>query len=616
MSAVGRAPMIGPFELGERLGVGGMAEVFVATAPDGSKLAVKRILPALARDREFCDMFWDEARITRSLEHPNVVRVLDYGSLDGDLYMALEYIDGPSLARVLRKAARERAEVDLRAAVSLGAQLLSALDFVHHATSEHGRPLSIVHRDVSPGNVMLTQSGRVKLGDFGIVRSEIVARRTQPGELKGKIGYMSPEQALGGAVDGRSDLFSAGIVLAELLTLRPLFLGKNEIDTLGRTVQADLSTWHRFNQAVPIALRNVVERALSRSPNDRYASAREMRQAWLDAARHCRSTGDEPELKAWLTTLGMLEPQGPERSGERVIAGARTDAKLSPNDGPPVAGSATKSPHQSSSELERVLAIGLPTLRRGREVWSVEFSKRSLPLQLFLALRRVQTGGVELTEEGRSLYLEVRGGRIVAAHDSTGQHPLGRLLLEESILDQAELTRAIRESRRTGLRLGEYLVVERRIRESVLLRLLRVQMERRLGSCFDYESGRLVALVAEDARVATIDLDQLPEAFAQVVSALRLGLGQAALSYHIEPVLDAVVLPAAGQADLLGLGLTGPETRSLLTTLEGGALEGRSLRKIVETVHEERLARPKEAQFALFVGLAAGLVHASGFGKS
>ncbi|HSC88871.1 MAG TPA: serine/threonine-protein kinase, partial [Polyangiaceae bacterium] len=317
------APRIGPFQLGERLGVGGMAEVFVASAPDGSRLAVKRILPALARDREFCDMFWDEARITKSLEHPNVVRVYDYGREDGDLYMALEYVDGPNLARVLRKAAREAVGADVRAIVAIGSQLLAALDFVHDANGPNGRPLSIVHRDVSPGNVMLTRTGQLKLGDFGIVRSEVVARRTQPGELKGKIGYMSPEQAAGGAVDARSDLFSVGIILAELLTLRPLFLGKNELETLSRTTHADLSTWHRFNQNVPLGLRAVVERALSRSPDERYGSAREMRQAWHDAARIGRNEGGEREVVNWLTALGMLESETNDRSGQRVIPGAR-----------------------------------------------------------------------------------------------------------------------------------------------------------------------------------------------------------------------------------------------------------------------------------------------------
>ncbi|HSC86914.1 MAG TPA: DUF4388 domain-containing protein, partial [Polyangiaceae bacterium] len=268
-----------------------------------------------------------------------------------------------------------------------------------------------------------------------------------------------------------------------------------------------------------------------------------------------------------------------------------------------------------SGEMDRVVPIGLPTLRRGREVWSVTFSRRTLPVQLLLGLRRVGTGGVEISDEGRTLYLELRGGRIVAAHDSTGQHPLGRLLVEESILDAARVSSAIAACRQANLRLGEYLVVERHIRQSALERLLRLQMERRLASCFDYEGGRLVTLIGDGAQAQVPDAEQLPESVVQVVAALREGLSQAALVHHLEPVLDAIVLPAPGPFDVTSLGLTGPEGRALTTVLEGGALEGRSARKVVETLVEERLARPAEARFALLVGLWLGAIRASGFGR-
>jgi serine/threonine-protein kinase len=262
MIPAARIQQLGPYKMGERLGIGGMAEVFSAESARFGQIALKRILPGLAQDADFADMFWDEARMTSRLNHPNIVRILDYGRIDGQLYMALEYVGGPTLARVLRKAARVKTPLGLSVLLGIVVDLLDALHYVHTARDERGTALGIIHRDVSPGNVMLTGEGEVKLADFGIIRSEAVMRRTQPGELKGKMGYMSPEQALGGTVTARSDLFRVGIILAEFLTLRPLFLGKNEMHTLSRTVAVDLATWHRYKESIPQELQAIVERAL------------------------------------------------------------------------------------------------------------------------------------------------------------------------------------------------------------------------------------------------------------------------------------------------------------------------------------------------------------------
>ncbi|HXS19474.1 MAG TPA: serine/threonine-protein kinase, partial [Polyangiaceae bacterium] len=158
---------MGAFRLGDRLGLGGMAEVFAGEHDRLGRVAVKRILPGLAEDPEFSDMFWDEARITSRLDHPNIVRVLDYGRTDGQLYMALEFVDGPALSKVLRKAAKMKHPLSYPALLTVMAQVLDALHYVHNATDERERPLHIVHRDVSPGNIMLTKSGQAKLGDFG-----------------------------------------------------------------------------------------------------------------------------------------------------------------------------------------------------------------------------------------------------------------------------------------------------------------------------------------------------------------------------------------------------------------------------------------------------------------
>ena len=251
--------MLGPYLLGDRLGLGGMAEVYVAhrAGPRGfaKRFAVKRILPELALDARFVAMFCDEARICAALCHPNIVQVVDFGEANGELFMAMEFVDGVSLARLLRTVSsrRERFPRSGRRCTSL-MKCCAVLAFAHQAEDEHGRPLGIVHRDVSPGNVLIGRAGEIKLGDFGIVRSEFVDRRTYPGELKGKVGYMSPEQVMGTEVDPRSDLFTVGIVLAEMLLARPLFSGQNEFEILTNIYEADLSVLDRHASELPPSL--------------------------------------------------------------------------------------------------------------------------------------------------------------------------------------------------------------------------------------------------------------------------------------------------------------------------------------------------------------------------
>jgi serine/threonine protein kinase len=301
--------------LGERLGLGGMAEVFVATRPGphgfNKKFAVKRILPELARDARFVAMFCDEARICAGLTHPNIVQVVDFGESEGEVFMALEFVDGVSLARLLRAVAGARRRFPVAVALYIAHEVLRGLDFAHSAHDEQGRSLGIVHRDVSPGNVLIGRAGDVKLGDFGILLSAFVDRRTYPGELKGKIGYMSPEQAMGSPVDARSDLFAVGIVLAEMLLARPLFSGKNEFEILSKIYEADLSAIDRYGHGIPSEVLEIARTALSRHAQDRFASAASFAIAIQSVIDRLGLSTGPAELVSWLAALGML----PSRSG-------------------------------------------------------------------------------------------------------------------------------------------------------------------------------------------------------------------------------------------------------------------------------------------------------------
>jgi len=313
--------MLGPYLLGDRLGLGGMAEVYVAhrAGPRGfaKRFAVKRILPELAQDARFVAMFCDEARICAALCHPNIVQVVDFGESQGELFMAMEFVDGVSLARLLRTVSTRRERFPPGIALHIAHEVLRGLAFAHDAHDEHGRPLGIVHRDVSPGNVLIGRAGEIKLGDFGIVRSEFVDRRTYPGELKGKVGYMSPEQVMGTDVDPRSDLFTVGIILAEMLLARPLFSGQNEFEILTNIYEANLNVLDRFAEELPPPVLRTLHKALSRDPLLRFQNATEFGGALRDIARELDVPLGEGEIVPWLSGLGIL----PSRSGthERLL---------------------------------------------------------------------------------------------------------------------------------------------------------------------------------------------------------------------------------------------------------------------------------------------------------
>ncbi len=329
------APLrLGPYELLRRIATGGMAEVYLARrgGPHGFKkiVAVKRILPQYARDPDFVAMFVDEARVCARLGHPNIVQVFDFGEQDGELYMAMEYVDGTTGARLIRAAASRGDDVLLDVCLHITLSVLRALEHAHAARDDEGRPLALVHRDVSPGNVLIDRSGAVKLTDFGIARAAEIERRTDAGQLKGKLGYMSPEQVVGRELDARSDLFTAGIVLAEMLILRPLFSGGKELDVLMRIRDADVSPIDRTSSRVPDDVRSVLFRALARDPALRWQSAGAFADALEDIVRRRRLQVGPSRLAAFVEKLGLVVgPDVEEETRETAATTAQLDSDTS-----------------------------------------------------------------------------------------------------------------------------------------------------------------------------------------------------------------------------------------------------------------------------------------------
>jgi serine/threonine protein kinase len=276
----------GRYTLVQRLATGGMAEVFKAkiiSAHGFEKLLViKRILPNLAADKTFVSMFIDEAKLTAQLIHPKIVQVTDFGEEGGQYFIALEFVDGFDGLALLRSAAQKHVKLPVPICMFIASEVLDALDYAHNAKDVEGKPMHLVHRDISPSNVFIARRGDVKLGDFGIAHAQERESKTQAGTLKGKYGYMSPEQVTGGDLDGRSDIFAVGIVLAEMLMGKRLFTAPNDLDVLLMVRDARLERWDKHGQEVPKPLDAIVRKSLAKSLDQRYQSAAEFRSALED----------------------------------------------------------------------------------------------------------------------------------------------------------------------------------------------------------------------------------------------------------------------------------------------------------------------------------------------
>ena len=280
---------------------GGMATVHLARlmGPEGFSrtVAVKQLHPQFSRDPEFVAMFLDEARLASRVRHPNVVSPLDVISCPPELFMVMEYVHGASLSRLLKRATPEA--VPPRVAVAIIGQVLLGLHAAHEATGEGGEPLELVHRDISPQNIMVTKDGAARIVDFGIAKAKARSHQTDPGKLKGKLGYMAPEQVNLETVDRRADVFAVGVVLWELLAGRRLFSSDNAGAAVQKLLNAEIELPSKFAPDLPPTLDQVVLKALARPPEDRFQSARAMAEALERAVAPCGML----ELASWVESL-------------------------------------------------------------------------------------------------------------------------------------------------------------------------------------------------------------------------------------------------------------------------------------------------------------------------
>jgi serine/threonine protein kinase len=265
-----------------KIDAGGMAEIYrgAAISIEGFEkpVAIKRILPSLCENEKFVAMFLDEARLTMQLNHANIVQILDIGKVDDTYFIAMEMVEGWNLRRVMQKSLDQGKPFPLAIACFLAMEIAKALAYAHEKNGPDGQSLGIVHRDVSPPNVLLSKEGEVKLTDFGLARAASNAQVSDHGVVKGKFAYLCPEAVEGKVVDPRADVYSTGIILWEMLCGRRLFAGKNDGETVELVRKGDIPKPSTLRPEVDAELDRIVLRSLAKNTKRRYQSAREMEQ--------------------------------------------------------------------------------------------------------------------------------------------------------------------------------------------------------------------------------------------------------------------------------------------------------------------------------------------------
>lgn len=436
------AEQFGEYELERLIATGGMAEIYLARqAGFGGlvrSLVVKRMLPQLAVRPDFVRMFLDEARLAANLNHPNIVQVFNLGEVNKSYYIAMELVDGPHLGTLFAHSLRQRRPLSIELCAWIIARAADGLHYAHErADATTGEPLHLVHRDISPQNILISRVGEVKVTDFGVAKASTQQTKTRTGVIKGKVAYMSPEQCLGEQVDRRTDVFALGIVLYELLTRRRLFRDKSDLLIMQKITSEDVPPPSSANKELSPDLDEICKRALSRDLAGRYSSAAELSEA-LDGWLAARRVGDVRErLQHWFERHGASLTVGAGTefpgSGEAVgvAAGEATTATpaLDPNvaigtdlqtmrpaDQRPVAKVApesdledevtARSPRVSSDEGLDTIAMPVS----GLDLGSLVTEKRPA------ASRRAESSGLaEKTPRRRALMIGVPAGLVIAA---------------------------------------------------------------------------------------------------------------------------------------------------------------------------------------------------------
>ncbi|MDX2086851.1 MAG: protein kinase [Kofleriaceae bacterium] len=511
--------------LGERIASGGMAEIFHAErrVGGGTPLVIKQMLPQLAAHQDYVSMFIEEARISTNLDHPNIVKVHDFEATDRGLFLVMELVDGPDLLAVMTRCASLGRTISPAIAAYIACHALEALDYAHTACSPAGERLHVVHRDVSPSNIMVTRRGHVKLADFGIARASALGRTSEvaAGTLKGKFGYMSPEQVRGDELDGRSDVFSMGVVLAEMMTLKRVFNAPDDVELLLMVRRGDLRRLEQYGGHIPRGLDTIIRKALSVDRELRYQTADEMRNAlveWLEAStertgagrlaallreleeqggelcswKHVRprSTPVEPTLSGSHTMLARRAATEQAVRGRQAFARARNEARSTAVDLAPFrapAGAATPPPEPAAPAAPQPRAVTQLERPRGYTEGTLG---RAMVIDLLCEIARERRTGALTIKHGahyREAYFV--DGQPVYVGSNVEEDRFGEFLVQRKTITRDQLDRALSVLEHFGGRLGRALVSLGLLQPVDAVRLLAAQVAAKLVRACQWIEG-------------------------------------------------------------------------------------------------------------------------------
>ncbi len=656
---------VGRYELLSFLGRGGMADVYAArcttTLPAAGTVAIKRMLPRLAVQPRLVEWFLHEAELTSRFEHPNLVRCVDFGTAGGVPFMALEFIDGIP-CDVLQRS-RLAGRLPRNIALGLIRSVLDGLVYAHEAKDEQGRSLGIVHLDVSPENILLSRDGEVRLTDFGVAQSAFTLGPSASQELRGKIGYMSPEQIRGLPMDQRSDVFSVGVVLAELLFGRHAFHGKDSLDLLVRNYSRKSDALSEIARSEPSPLAELVHTATARHPPDRFQSTRDFLSALHTVADALGSLPTGQELAAWLVEEGLVPRKSGvfERPGsstpvgdiwERIDAARATrgpgqreqarEPRARTTPVPPAsrqslrvrAGSGLPTEDCSfarvverlvtgSAGLHTVVAVDdgpfgplgdIPALARvarvpayrfndgaSRTQWSVPLERGRIPSLLHVLASGGACGVLSLTAGSRQKRIYFDGGHPVFVASTDSCELLGHRLIELGLIDVHELEDIVTAATQAGRRVGQALVAGGILSAGNVLRLLVTELEHRVLEISCWTGGEVSFTTgARPGREVPTELAPPSVLACQLVR-------QAYCDHELTSFLPQEDAPLTAAQHGSSIALRALLTDHELAVIDRAAGEACN-ENLVERLAVAGIARPEQSRRALFLGLSLGLL--------